>query len=770
MHYSFERRLPMSGGGFVVIVVVAVIVCVSTTVAATLPGQVIYQSGYSDGLAGQFNADVLEHYTVIGGNTSSANFVNDLRAQGKIFAYNVSYNGALSQQQLFEHWKVPFDNNLGGTLPGGFDAIEIDEILPFANGTNPSNIIVGALAQLRAAYPTKIVNTFTAAPIGDSPATYSNLLNSINTNADLNLFEAYLFESSPSLPQLSTWAANIRGFSPSLNAKTVYTLFSAQAGFPADNSTSVGFLGFLDNQLQTLKNDANASQSAGPGFYVYSQALTSDYQGRAANHYFVDGNTAHFGDGDFAQDITNPQFETTADWTLSPGTSGTIALFDYAVEGIPDTHDSDPSFNLTSHGLKGLKTVRGTTANEATYSATVQAGVAYNISAFAHAGAGTNLDDAKLQIRTAAGALIKELQAIDVVEPSGVTDPWRRLIFNFEAQPGQENIEVVLTDVAGGPGDIFFWDYVEMEDAPGARVTSLQGSWAVDAPGEWNTASNWIGLNVPNGTDQFAIFDPLISSPRTVTSDAAVTVKRIVFDNENTVAIAGTGSITLEADSGNATLDVRAGTHKFQLAVGLGDDTDINVAAGAVLELNNDLNLNGRTLTKTGAGEIALNNDVISAGGTFVCGGGTCSGAPLLFGSLANVGAIVSPGSGVGAMQVAGDYSQDADGVLLMEIGSAGTNDLLAVAGSLAADGALAVVLTGSYVPAAGDQFNLLDFGNVAGQFALDLPSLGSNLAWDDSQLYLTGALGVTAIPEPGSLALVVGCLVLVAVRRPLLK
>jgi hypothetical protein len=344
------------------------------------------------------------------------------------------------------------------------------------------------------------------------------------------------------------------------------------------------------------------------------------------------------------------------------------------------------------------------------------------------------------------------------------------LIFNFEAQPGQENIEVVLTDVAGGPGDIFFWDYVEMEDAPGARVTSLQGSWAVDAPGEWNTASNWIGLNVPNGTDQFAIFDPLISSPRTVTSDAAVTVKRIVFDNENTVAIAGTGSITLEADSGNATLDVRAGTHKFQLAVGLGDDTDINVAAGAVLELNNDLNLNGRTLTKTGAGEIALNNDVISAGGTFVCGGGTCSGAPLLFGSLANVGAIVSPGSGVGAMQVAGDYSQDADGVLLMEIGSAGTNDLLAVAGSLAADGALAVVLTGSYVPAAGDQFNLLDFGNVAGQFALDLPSLGSNLAWDDSQLYLTGALGVTAIPEPGSLALVVGCLVLVAVRRPLLK
>ena len=99
-----------------------------------------------------------------------------------------------------------------------------------------------------------------------------------------------------------------------------------------------------------------------------------------------------------------------------------------------------------------------------------------------------------------------------------------------------------------------------------------------------------------------------------------------------------------------------------------------------------------------------------------------------------------------------------------MEVGgsSGSSHDVLAVGGTLAAGGTLEVVLASGYDPAAGDEFDLLDFGSVVGEFALNLPGLGSNLDWDAGALYSTGSLSVTAVPEPGALVLLVGCLVVV--------
>ena len=72
--------------------------------------------------------------------------------------------------------------------------------------------------------------------------------------------------------------------------------------------------------------------------------------------------------------------------------------------------------------------------------------------------------------------------------------------------------------------------------------------------------------------------------------------------------------------------------------------------------------------------------------------------------------------------------------------------DRVAVTGALAAGGVLDVNFLASYAPAAGDSFDILNFASATGAFTLDLPTLGSGLAWNTSNLLSTGALSVVAV------------------------
>ena len=42
---------------------------------------------------------------------------------------------------------------------------------------------------------------------------------------------------------------------------------------------------------------------------------------------------------------------------------------------------------------------------------------------------------------------------------------WKKLMFTFEVKPGQENIKITLSDKHIYQGTIFYWDFVELEDA-----------------------------------------------------------------------------------------------------------------------------------------------------------------------------------------------------------------------------------------------------------------------------------------------------------------
>jgi hypothetical protein len=86
---------------------------------------------------------------------------------------------------------------------------------------------------------------------------------------------------------------------------------------------------------------------------------------------------------------------------------------------------------------------------------------------------------------------------------------------------------------------------------------------------------------------------------------------------------------------------------------------------------------------------------------------------------------------------------------LIMELG--GTNrsmpteyDAILASGTLTLNGVLQVSLINGFAPAAGNSFDILDWGTLSGTFStLNLPALASGLSWNTTQLYTSGILSI---------------------------
>jgi hypothetical protein len=128
-----------------------------------------------------------------------------------------------------------------------------------------------------------------------------------------------------------------------------------------------------------------------------------------------------------------------------------------------------------------------------------------------------------------------------------------------------------------------------------------------------------------------------------------------------------------------------------------------------------------------------------------------------------------SPGDSPAAVSVSGDLAFGPQATLVMELGGltpGSQYDQLNISGDLAADGALAVKLLSGFMPQAGEEFDILNFGSLDGAFdSNSLPALGPGLSWDTSGLYSSGTIGVA--PEPATVALLgLGVAGLAARRR----
>ena len=174
--------------------------------------------------------------------------------------------------------------------------------------------------------------------------------------------------------------------------------------------------------------------------------------------------------------------------------------------------------------------------------------------------------------------------------------------------------------------------------------------WSLDDSGAWENLLNWDGFGAPNSGDHAVTFGNVINSPRTVTVDSAISIMSITFNNENSYAIAGTGSLNFDKNSLDtfATINSIQGAHQFQAIVNLRNHTTADISSGSKLSFNNNLNLMGNTLTKTGDGELSVRNDLNTGGGTIDVQQGVLSGNGTIAGDVNNEGGILSPGNNPG--------------------------------------------------------------------------------------------------------------------------
>jgi len=269
----------------------------------------------------------------------------------------------------------------------------------------------------------------------------------------------------------------------------------------------------------------------------------------------------------------------------------------------------------------------------------------------------------------------------------------------------------------------------EIQFLAGDFTASNLFQWKADGVGQWSsTRGSWSPSGVPSTGDQTVVFGSHanISGPITVAVNSAVKIGRIEFNNANfPYAVAGNGSLDLVADSvgGSPSVDVQAGSHEFQVRTNLQADTYLNVETGQSLQFNHRLNLNGNTLTKTGDGSLAINNNLTTGtGGSLNCEGGNCSGSGTVNGALVN-GSTVSPGNSPGVLTVDGDYTQGGTATLAIELtgngGVAGTDyDRLLVWGTANLSGVLDLQVDAGYTPTIGDSMpGIVTSANVSGTF-----------------------------------------------------
>jgi hypothetical protein len=172
-------------------------------------------------------------------------------------------------------------------------------------------------------------------------------------------------------------------------------------------------------------------------------------------------------------------------------------------------------------------------------------------------------------------------------------------------------------------------------------------TWNVDANGNWSGAANWTGGVIPNTVGAIAVFGGAITAPRTVTTDAPVTVGRIDFNNANAYTISGANPIALSTITGPGEINVTAGSHAINTAVALANNAVINVTPPASnLSIGGNLLGVGHNIDKNGAGALSVNHlravQLSINGGKVAVAQGAPSGASVV-GALSIAGTPSAP-------------------------------------------------------------------------------------------------------------------------------
>ena len=293
----------------------------------------------------------------------------------------------------------------------------------------------------------------------------------------------------------------------------------------------------------------------------------------------------------------------------------------------------------------------------------------------------------------------------------------------------------------------------------GGRLSTDKGFIGRDAGsmGEVNVdgfRSFWdSGTNLTVGAAGAGVLNITASGGGGVVSDEGVLGRDV--GSTGTVTITGDDSVWVSdflsvGVLGHGTVNVTDGgllnTVSAVIGVEMGSVGEVKVDGVGSLWTNSGLIFVSSFGPGTGTLAVTNGGTVSAQGGMIVRLLGTLRGNGQIIGNVSNIG-VVAPGLSPGALHVTGGFTQGVQGKLDIEL--AGTTasaeyDQLLVSGAVALGGALKVSLTNGFTPTSGMSFDILDWGSISGTFAtLTLPTLGAGLVWNDSQLYLTGALSV---------------------------
>ncbi|HEY7089537.1 MAG TPA: endo-1,4-beta-xylanase [Tepidisphaeraceae bacterium] len=136
--------------------------------------------------------------------------------------------------------------------------------------------------------------------------------------------------------------------------------------------------------------------------------------------------------------------------------------------------------------------------------------------------------------------------------------------------------------------------------------------WNVNSAGSWSSVANWSTGGVANAVGQTAYFGPA-AAPRAITVDAPQTVGMLAFNSASSYTLSGS-PITLDGPAGLAAIYVAAGSHTIATPIVLNADLNVTVVpADGNLSVTADFSAAGRTITKSGAGNVQLQRVVAGA-------------------------------------------------------------------------------------------------------------------------------------------------------------
>ncbi|WP_221029599.1 autotransporter-associated beta strand repeat-containing protein [Actomonas aquatica] len=251
---------------------------------------------------------------------------------------------------------------------------------------------------------------------------------------------------------------------------------------------------------------------------------------------------------------------------------------------------------------------------------------------------------------------------------------------------------------------------------------------------------------------ELEIINANFSSGETFTlgDSTSTTIDTNGFAAAFTGTLEGSGGFT-KAGVGTMTL---SGTNTYTGA------TTINAGTLALGANGSIANSSGVALGNGGILDLTAKSTGFAFGsGQTLSGSGTLN---LATNQTLNFAGTLAPGNSPGIITVDGNLVLNSAAIVAMELagsgGMAGTDfDQIIVNGDLTLGGTLQLTLLNDYTPSIGQSFQLFTASSIGGTFAnYDLPTI-AGATWNTSYLAQTGAISLSAVPEPGTYAALAG-------------